>query len=349
MSLGPPFDDSPLATRRQLVLGSAALVALLVTIVGILALSSRTLGRGEHLFVRMRLPGALREGSKLRLAGREIGEIRSIVPDQKGVLIDAFVLRDWLPHIHRNSEVFVSSVSILGEAHLEVGPPRDGAELLPSVGANDEIRGTDPPDLDELLRYTLDNAQQWMKLLAEVRPETVELFTAGSALMQRVRALPLSEQQWSDMITRGVAMFGDARKLSAAIDSAGGTKRVLADARAVAQLLSDKSPELGSMLDEARRQMDRTEAVIALFSDGKLDGASHAWEQLKRVGRSMDAIEADATWLVNRVKSGKGTLGGFWQDQELWDDLHDSHKTIKQQPWNLILKGDKSAIPKKPR
>ena len=338
MSLGPPFDDSGL--RRQLQLGSAVLVALLATIVGILALSSRTLGRGEHIFVRMRLPGALREGSKLRLAGREIGEVRSIVPQQKGILIDAFVLRDWLPHLHKNSEVFVSSVSILGEAHLEIGPPTNGAPPGPSLSPHEEIRGTDPPDLDELLRYTFDNAQTWMQLLSEVRPDLNELFTAGAQLMARVRRLPLDELDFGTMIARAVSLFGDARQLGATLDKAGGSKRIVADARAVGLLLEENSPAMGKILDEVRVATDRTEAIVALWSGGELRRASRAWELLKTTSRSIDTIVDDFQFLIARVQHGKGTLGGLLHDQELWDDLHESHRQIKQQPWNLIVKPD---------
>ena len=347
MSLGPPYDDSGL--RRQLQLGSTALVALILTILGILTLSSRTLGRGEHIFVRMRIPGALREGSKIRLAGREIGEVRSIRPDQKGVIVDAFVLRDWLPHLHSNSEVFVSAVSILGEAHLEIGPPPKGGDPGPPLRPGDEIRGTDPPDLDELLRYTLDNAREWMVLLQDVRPETTELFAAGAALMARVRELPIGEGQVSEMVARAVASFADARKLGALLDEAGGGKRILADARAIGALLDERGPELGKILDAVRVSTDRTEAVIALWRGGELDKASHAWETLKGTGRSVDAIVKDLDYLITRVQRGKGTLGGFLQDQELWDDLHESHRQIKQQPWNLLIKSDKKERPRRDR
>ncbi len=339
MSLGPPFDESGL--RRQLQLGSAVLVILVAVIVGILGLSGRTLGRGEHVSVRLKRPGALREGSKLRLAGREIGEVRSLRPDAKGVLVDAFVLREWLPHLHVNSEIFVSSVSILGEAHLEIGPPRSGAALGPVLPLGHEIRGTDPPDLDALLTYTLDNSQEWMKLLGDLRPDAVALLVAGQQLLAHVRALPLDPQTRAGLVSRFVDLFTDARALSAKLDEAGGAKRIFADARAVGSLIDDKSGEVGVILDEARRATDKAEALFALWSGNEMARAGTAWEQLKATGRSVDTIVADLDYLIARVRRGKGTLGGFLTDRELWDDLHESHRQIKQQPWNLLVKPEK--------
>ena len=35
---------------------------------------------------------------------------------------------------------------------------------------------------------------------------------------------------------------------------------------------------------------------------------------------------------------GEGTLGGILSDRELFDDLHETHRILKSQPWTFILK-----------
>jgi hypothetical protein len=38
------------------------------------------------------------------------------------------------------------------------------------------------------------------------------------------------------------------------------------------------------------------------------------------------------------VERGDGTIGGLLSDHELFDDLHETHRILKSQPWTFILK-----------
>ena len=42
--------------------------------------------------------------------------------------------------------------------------------------------------------------------------------------------------------------------------------------------------------------------------------------------------------LVAAVERGEGTIGGIMSDVELFDDLHETHRILKSQPWTFILK-----------
>ena len=45
--------------------------------------------------------------------------------------------------------------------------------------------------------------------------------------------------------------------------------------------------------------------------------------------------------IVRAIERGQGTIGGFLVDKEVFDDLHDTHRIIKSQPWSLIMKSGK--------
>src|SRR6185295_6386475 len=90
-----------------------------------LLMSGRTVGRGLSIHVEMKTPGLLRPGGKIRLAGREIGEVRGMVAMKNHhVDLEAFILSGHAAQVRRNSQLFVNTPSVLGEAYLEVGPPR---------------------------------------------------------------------------------------------------------------------------------------------------------------------------------------------------------------------------------
>ncbi|HEX9101638.1 MAG TPA: hypothetical protein VF997_05510, partial [Polyangia bacterium] len=49
-------------------------------------------------------------------------------------------------------------------------------------------------------------------------------------------------------------------------------------------------------------------------------------------------IAADVRALAAMVERGDGTIGGIMADHELFDDLHETHRILKSQPWTFILK-----------
>ncbi|HZS41620.1 MAG TPA: MlaD family protein, partial [Polyangia bacterium] len=129
MSLGPPFDSSGIGLQRSV--GAVAVIVLGAAIAWVLLLSGRTFGPGVIVRVTMRSTGPLRVGDPVRLAGRRIGEVRgaaiSGAADRRAVEFEVFLERGWARNVRVNSEFFVSTPSVLGEASLEIGPPLDGA------------------------------------------------------------------------------------------------------------------------------------------------------------------------------------------------------------------------------
>ncbi|HWE28418.1 MAG TPA: MlaD family protein, partial [Polyangia bacterium] len=165
MSLGPPFDDSGRDARR--IAGAALVVALAAAVAWVLVLSDRALGPGINVRVTMTTTGALRVGDKVRLAGRDVGEVRGAVRVHGGgaaaggaagggaagdhVELTVFVTRAWAHELRRNSELFVATPSVLGEAYLEIGPPPHHAAPAAPVEDGALLAGVDPPEIDKFL------------------------------------------------------------------------------------------------------------------------------------------------------------------------------------------------------
>src|SRR5512135_517073 len=154
MSLGPPFDDSGRGARY--VAGAALVVALVAAVLWVLMLSDRAMGPGVVVRVSMATTGALRVGDKVRLAGRDVGEVRGAVrvhgsgsgdgASGDHVELTVFVARAWAHELRKNSELFVATPSVLGEAYLEIGPPAHHAVPGPPVAPGDLVVGVDPPE-----------------------------------------------------------------------------------------------------------------------------------------------------------------------------------------------------------
>ena len=49
-------------------------------------------------------------------------------------------------------------------------------------------------------------------------------------------------------------------------------------------------------------------------------------------------LSENANKMVAGVSSGKGTVGALLTDREIYDDLKEVMKTIKQRPWKIVWK-----------
>jgi ABC-type transporter Mla subunit MlaD len=335
-----------IASRRARRAAGTLFLALLAGAAAAALLSSgRTLGRGIRFDVQMASPGALHPDGKVKVAGREVGEVRGMrwegTGGERHVLIDCFVQRDWAESVRENSDVFVTSPNLLGESWLEVGPPRGGAEPGPPVKDGARLVGVDPPEFDKLIGHVYTNLTAIVILLKEQRPALDELLRAGSEMLATLSGLPADPGQLGrirDQVGRGI---DDGRALAHALNEANAVPEI----RKLAKDLSDTADRVGpDLADVARRAAlaaERLDKLRDLFSDERRAQVAHALASFRRVAEIGDGIVKQVKWLIARVERGEGTVGGFFVDQELYDDLHETHRILKSQPWTLIVKPPK--------
>jgi ABC-type transporter Mla subunit MlaD len=336
MSLGPPFDASGL--RQQQAVGAVVVLALVAAVAWVLLLSGRRFGAGVTFDIEMTNPGLLRAGGKVRIAGREVGEIRTVRSAPRGVVLEAFVERAWAREVHVNSELFVATPSILGEAYLEVGPPAAGAPPGPPIVDGAHVRGVDPPRIDNFFAHTEANLRVILALLRDERPAIDELLVAGDGLLATLGGLPADRGQLGRIRDQFVAALEAGRALSAALGGAGGVGRVrqiAAELRVIAERAAPELRALGLRLDTAGARVD---ALRDLFTDERRAQLAGAIGSLRRAATLGEAAARDLERLAADVARGRGAIGAFLEDRELFDDLHETHRILKSQPWTLILK-----------
>jgi ABC-type transporter Mla subunit MlaD len=344
MSLGPPFDQSGL--RLQQAVGAGVVVLLGAAVAWVLLMSGRTVGRGVLIHVEMKTPGLLRVGGKVRLAGREIGEVRGMVGTKnRRVDLEAFVLRAFAADVRKNSQLFVNTPSVLGEAFLEVGPP-SGPPGAP-VEDGDRLRGIDPPEIDDLLAHSEANLRLILALLRENKPEMEELLTAGDDLLATLSGLPADGGQLRRIRDQLVAALDSATALVHVARQTQAVDRVKAIARDLSAIAGEAGPELrrlGARLDAALERLDQLAAIFSPERRAQLRQALAGFRRAVTVG---ERLMKDANALARYVAEGRGTVGAFFADRELFDDLHETHRILKSQPLRFLLKQQQEERPRK--
>jgi ABC-type transporter Mla subunit MlaD len=336
VSLGPPFDDSGRDARR--IAGAALVVALVAAVGWVLVLSDRALGPGITLRVTMGTMGALRVGDKVRLAGRDVGEVRSATRTRDHVELSVFVARAWAPELRTNSELFVATPSVLGEAYLEIGAPAHHDAPGPPVAAGATLAAVDPPEIDKFLARSEESLRRALALLRENRPALDELLTAGDDLLATLSGLPTDRGQLRRIADQATAAFVAGNSLISSLRDANAIPRIRAAAHDLSAIADRAGPELTSLAARLDLSLARIDALAALFDDDRRARITAGIAAARRAVATGQHIAADVRSVIASINRGEGTIGGIMTDQELFDDLHETHRILKSQPWTFILK-----------
>jgi ABC-type transporter Mla subunit MlaD len=336
-------------SRRQLVVGAITLLLVAAAVATALALGDRILGGGVTVIVRMRHLGAVKPGIRLRVAGDIAGEVREVryrarrpgdPPEARPVELELFVLGRYRDALRVNSDVFVMNASVLGEPWLEIGPPRDGAPPGPRLEAGQEIDAADPPDLDKLLVRTEASLRAAIETGRYLAPDARAFARAVDQLLDDL-AGPLPRGRLTKIAGQTRTAVAQAERLISTLRQAGGIERARAVIDDLSQTAAALRPELSALGERIERAITNATDLRATVRD--LTGArgvelSAALASLRKTAAAGERLAADVASLWSRIERGDGTIGALLHDRELWDDFHDTHRIIKNEPLRFFLK-----------
>ena len=355
MSLGPPFDDADSSDRLRLGLGIGA-AALLLFFAGFAILASeRSLGDSLTIHVDVTRIGTLNTGAVLRLAGEPIGEVVAIrgrrsapeptraspatpaaEPQAEPMIdIELRLLRKYRERVRRNSTVVTVNPTLLTEAQLEVGPAAAGAAPGEVVQEGDHLRGVDPADMSVLLLRVYRSLGDALRETKELSPDWTEFTGAISTLSGHVsETLPTTEllrlAVHAERARRLVIALRDKLK-DAEADTAPARVRGLVDGgKPLVNELSRLAVQLDALQTRAR---DFDQALGTRRSD--LARIAQLVRSTSELGQRASTDVKALIWLY---ENGRGTLGGFNRDIQIFDELKEMHRILKRESWRVIIK-----------
>ena len=330
--------------------------ALTLLLVGVIAaafvfLSDRAaLGSPVTFRVVFHHSAGLHERAPIVVAGRPIGRIAAIVPvlpgapgllgGEVGVAAVVEVARDQAWKVPAAGTIFVSSRGVLSDRYLEVAPP--SGDPGPAIRDGAELRGVDPPTLDNVLQHTWNNLTTFQQFVDTVRPEL-------TALQDQLRALRghLDELAGDPRAAGITALVAASRELAAAatrtydgaLGGAAGVAHLAATVAAARQTIA----EIRAMLDVIRPELTAAAAGAARIR-GRLaagDPLGRADQLLAAARAALDKIDpllATARELADRIARGEGSIGRIMTDPEFPEDTKDLGKMLKRHPWRILEK-----------
>jgi len=158
--------------KAEAKVGLLFLTALLLIVgfayvMGVISPFSNT----NPLSVRYNYAGGLEEGSPVRVMGIKVGKVRRIEfePGYKGasgeevkLRVDIDVEKKAWTSIRKDSKFFINLAGVIGEKFLEISPGSLDSEQLSS---GDNVRGEDPPRVDQLISQSYGLAGKLIDLV----------------------------------------------------------------------------------------------------------------------------------------------------------------------------------------
>jgi phospholipid/cholesterol/gamma-HCH transport system substrate-binding protein len=345
-------------TAIEVKVGALVLLAVAALAAFVLVLGDFRLGGGFEFKIHFNNAGGLKPGSDVAIAGMTIGNIKHLQfiqnkepnrTSDSAVAVEASVwIRDgYKDAIREDSGYFITKRGVLGEPYIEIETTGFSAPAL-SEGA--VVRGVDPPRLDllvakasalltslsDLLNDPDIHAKDLLQHTANLAKHLDELIVANrSSIDGAIGNLKDSTEEATYILRAlrvGVADGAELRRIVANLDAA--TK----SGQAIVEAVSADIDPIMANLSSALAGADKTSQAAARMTTEHEASVAAIIKNVEQGSAGFATVSRDAETIVGRIERGDGTAGALLVDREIYDDLKEMLRTIKQRPWKIIWK-----------
>jgi phospholipid/cholesterol/gamma-HCH transport system substrate-binding protein len=327
----------------ELKIGLVSIIAIVLAATLIFLLS----GQGGFFWQRYPLKtiftnvAGLGSGAPVRVAGLEVGTVDDVhfVGDRVEIVMQ--VNKNQQQRITSTSIASLGSISLLGEAAVDITPSSNGAPI-PEWGY---VRSAPPvATLADVTTQASTGIQQLNALITDIRGGrgTVGQLFTNEALYRDLNGLIIAAEQVAQNISAGRGTLGRlannpaaAQALEASMqDLQEMTARIRAGEGSIGKLLNDDTlarslSSTTTNLDAITGRLSRGEGTA-----GKLMTDQALYDRLNSMTDRLDKV-------VATLQQGQGTAGQLLQDKQLYENMNGTAAELRR------LVADIRADPKK--
>ncbi len=337
--------------RLHMIIGLILLPLIIAGVIAVLIIGDRPLRPSVHFAVEFDYVGQLAPGAKVKMANMKIGRVKHITFHDKVIngkqvrRVRAYI---WIykrhqHQVYKNSKAFIASASLIGERHLELAAP-DSAPA-PTIQTGDVLQGKSASYLDRFLWMSYNNLVVTQELADAVKPHwkrmTAQLEIAERELDHlkrhetRVRALVKQVEKVVDNAK------GSYRTLQAATDDFKAFKRL---EYRWTKLARRTEKGFKPLVDDVSRLIDLIDALAVVMKKRVPKAVKTIRLRADRITQRFKQMEKWLKVVQKFVETGRGTIGAFMKERELFDDFKASGKVIRQKIWQNIVRPKKTSV-----
>ncbi|HEY0476911.1 MAG TPA: MlaD family protein [Kofleriaceae bacterium] len=294
----------------------------------------------------------LHDHAPLIVAGQPIGRIASVLPvphgapgplgGDVGVAVTIELARDDAWKVPAGATIFVASRGPLSDRYLEVAPPT--GDPGPAITDGAELRGIDPPSVDNVLQHTWANLTTFRLFVEAVRPELAALRSQLTTLRTRLDAItgdlraagdPAALAALGDA-TRGLVAAG-TRTYETALGGGPGVAQLVATVRDARDAIAEIRAALDVLEPPARAAVADLARIRGQLAAGDpVERARQVIATLRGALDKLDPLLATLADLGDRIARGEGSVGRLLRDPEFPEDTKELGRYLKRHPWKLL-------------
>ena len=316
----------------ELKIGLISIFAIVMTVVLIFLLS----GEGGFSWQQYGLKtsfdniAGLKPGAPVRVAGVEVGSVTDTAFNGKRVEVIMKVNEDYRHLITTESVAVLGSVSLLGEAAVDITAATGGAPV-PEWGY--VTSGATTGSLTEVAAQATEGIEQLSAVLADIRGGrgTIGQLLTNDSLYRDLNGLVAAAEEVAENVKAGRGTIGRlandpsaARALEGAMENLQDvTARIRAGEGTLGKFLTDDT--LSRNLTSMSANVD---TITGRLSKG--DGTAGALLTERELYDRMNSMMARVDQVAAALQKGEGTAGQLLNDRRLYENMNDTMAELRK-------------------
>jgi phospholipid/cholesterol/gamma-HCH transport system substrate-binding protein len=346
-------------TAIEVKVGALFLFSVALLVAFVLVLGDFSFSDGFEFNVEFDNAGGLKPGADVAIAGINVGtveELRFIRNEEEQTQPEGYAVavraklrveKKYADAIREDSDLFITTRGVLGEPYIEIVTTDFES---PQIDEGAVLRGVDPPRMDLIVAKASELLTVLTDLLDDPDIHAKDLLANTASLMKNLDNFVVDNRGDLDTTVDNVRDGSEEAKqllaaLNVAVEDGEALRATMRDARSTARHAKsiaarvdrDIDPVVDDVVVAAANARNVSESADRLVSgnEAKLNAAV---ENVHASTENLHKMSDDAQVLVTNVSQGKGTVGALISDREIYDDLKEMLRVIKQRPWKIVWK-----------
>ena len=324
--------------------GLLVLVALVLLGGFVFVLGGFELGDQYDLYVDFDNPGSLKPGAPVTVGGIQVGRVADVeyrggrLDERSGrrplVRVHVRIDQNVQDTIHENAIFYVASQSVLGEQMISVDP---GDPERPALEEGAVVEGVDPPRLDLALALGFELLEGMTRLLRDHREELLDALRSAGNLLRQMDALLAENDGRLDRIFANLERATE--QTNEVLDGANGIvngPRMERTLRNVDRTLTVVAADIEPLMRDVRELAERGNEALETVGPEQREEIRLAIARAASLTQEANASVADARAILGHIREGRGSVGSFVMDEEVYDDVQEMLRDLKHNPWKLF-------------
>lgn len=351
----------------ELKAGIFVIITILLAIVFIISQATTGKYRGYEIGIMFDYVGGLENGSPVRVSGVRAGEVKQIdiiYEAQPKVLARVKIRPDI--KISRGSRITIQTLGLIGEKYIEIIPSPEKKYIQPG----EIVEGENPLTVEKLIEAGQNMIIGLNRVLSDIDTITGDkqftenvksVFVVAASTIGKVEKLTENLTDTTEkinnlvsdnaarieeminntsefMVSSKTAMDEIKKFASAGTEAATSFEDIKKAANSFEKVSSDIQEFLWKIQNEGAfaRLMKEEEIIDQLKYELQL--LSDATVRFREASEKISDATIEINRIISDVGKGKGTAGKLLRDEELYNNLNDFVKDIKEHPWKLLIR-----------